>query len=95
MQIDPSMSLDFPNSMPAPTPGLSPTAAMGPSAASPEAILQNLLQYTGGDPARLADLLIQLLTMLTGEGQGGPEMAPQGPMDPSMMGGPSQAPPMV
>jgi hypothetical protein len=96
MQIDPSMSLDFPNSMPAPTPGLSPTAAMGTSAGSPEAILESLLRQTGGDPNRLISLLTQILMMLTG-GEGGEAggAPPADVLDPSMMGMPSQAPPML
>lgn len=64
---------------PGPQPGLSPTAALGASAGSPDALLQTLMQYAGGDPNRLIMLLTQLLTMLQGQGQ---------------PGAPSQPPPM-
>ena len=101
MPIDPMMSLNFPNTAPAPgydegmeggvpdnemaeygpQPGLSPTSALGASAGSPEALLQTLLQFTGGDPQRLIQMLMQLIQMLSG-GQSGP-------------GAPSQPPPMI
>lgn len=60
-----------------PQAGLSPTAAMGASAGSPEALLQTLLQFTGGDPQRLIMMLTQLLSMLTGQQPGAPSQ-PQG-----------------
>jgi hypothetical protein len=110
MPIDPLLSLNFPNSAPAPTPGydeglegglpdnesaeygapagpLSPTDAMGASAGSPEALLQTLLQMTGGNPSTLASLLMQVLSLLSAQGLGpaappapGPASQPQPPM---------------
>jgi hypothetical protein len=57
---------------PGPQPGLSPTAALGPSAASPEAMLQTLLNMTGGDPQRLLSTLMQIIALLQGPPQGQP-----------------------
>ena len=106
MPIDPMLSLNFPNSAPAPTPGydeameggipdnesaeygpMSPTDAMGATAGSPEALLQTLLQMTGGNPSTLASLLMQVLSLLSSQGLGpgappapGPASQPQPPM---------------